>query len=86
MAEELLEKITTKTLKENIPAHKCWELAAKILTKIIALRVHLTRPLFGEVEGIIAPVMGWEKYEEIFIKFEPVYLHIIIYYILYSSI
>jgi len=65
MAEELLDKITSKKLAEKVPAEKCWAITAKALTKLIASRVHLTRPQFGEGDGIVAPVMGWEKYQEI---------------------
>ena len=62
---ELREKITTKTLLENIPAEKCWAITAKILTTLFALRVIPTRPLLGRGEGIISPILGWEKHEEI---------------------
>ena len=56
MAEELLEKI---------PAEKRWAITAKILTGLHALRIILTRPLVGRGEGIISPILGWEKHEEI---------------------
>ena len=65
MAEELLDKITSKKLAEKVPAEKCWAITAQALTKLIASRVHLTRPQFGRGEGIVAPVTGWEKYQEI---------------------
>lgn len=59
MAEELLEKI---------PAEKRWAMTAKVLTGFNLLRIALIRSLMGKGEGIFAPVMGWEKYEEISTK------------------
>ena len=57
MTEELLEKI---------PAEKRWALTAKILTGLSTLRdLKAVMPLLGKGEGIIAPVMGYEKYLEI---------------------
>jgi len=56
MAEELLEKI---------PPKKRWELTASILTRFIVLRLLKARPLLGKGEGIIAPVLAYEKYMEI---------------------
>ena len=62
----LMEKITTATIREKIPADKCWAMTTKILTTIITLRGSKDMaPLLGEGEGIIAPVWGWEKYLEI---------------------
>jgi len=60
MVEELLKKI---------PAEKCWAITAKALTRIFIMRgrKHII-PLLGKGEGIIAPVMGHEKYEEITTK------------------
>jgi hypothetical protein len=59
MAEELLEKI---------PAEKCWAITAKALTGFNLLRIVLIRALMGKGDGVFAPVMGWEKYEEISMK------------------
>jgi hypothetical protein len=57
MAKELLAKI---------PVERRWEITSKILTTIMAIRgANFIVPLLGLGEGIIAPVMGWEKYEEI---------------------
>ena len=53
-------------LLEKIPTKKCWEITAKILTRLTVLRGSKTiAPLLGKGEGIISPVMGWEKFEEI---------------------
>lgn len=53
-------------LLEKIPAEKRWAITAKILTGLTILRGSKTMvPLLGIGEGIIAPVMGWEKWEEI---------------------
>ena len=52
-------------LLENIPAEMHWAITAKILTRLSVLRIHKARPLLGIGEGIIAPIMGWEKYDEI---------------------
>ena len=61
-----MEKITTETLVKKIPVEKCWEITAKILTTLIALRGSKPiAPLLGTVEGVFAPVWGWEKYLEI---------------------
>jgi len=55
--EELLEKI---------PPEKCWEITAKTLLNIALLRgVKTVFPLLGKGEGIISPVMGFEKWREI---------------------
>jgi len=63
---ELKKKFLTKKLLEKIPAEKGWEITAKILTRLTILRgSKTTAPLLGAGEGIISPVMGWEKYEEI---------------------
>ena len=51
---------------EKIPVEKCWEITTKALTNIIVLRGDkMMPPLLGIGEGIIAPVMGLEKYLEI---------------------
>jgi len=53
-------------LLKKIPTQKCWEITAKNLTRITMLRgSKLTAPLLGKGEGIISPVMGYEKYGEI---------------------
>jgi len=53
-------------LLKKIPTKKCWEITAKILTRLTMLRGSKTMaPLLGKGEGIISPVMGYEKFEEI---------------------
>ena len=52
-------------LLEKIPVEKCWAITVKALTRLIALRIHIARNLLGIGEGIISPIWGWEKYEEI---------------------
>ena len=65
----MAELITTKKLFEKIPAEKCWELTAKILTRLSVLRGSKSMPLvLGKEEGIISPVWGWEKWQEILLK------------------
>ena len=57
MVEELLEKI---------PTEKCWAITAKMLLIIYVLRgMKYILPLLGKGEGILAPVLAREKYEEI---------------------
>jgi hypothetical protein len=57
MAEELLKKI---------PPEKRWAITAKILTAFVVLRGDkIIAPLLGIEEGIISPVMGAEKWDEI---------------------
>ena len=57
MAEELLEKI---------PPKKCWEITSKILWRFTILRGDkIIANILGKGEGIIAPVMGAEKWKEI---------------------
>ena len=57
MAEELLEKI---------PADKCWTLTAKYLTTFLVLRGEkVIAPELGKDDGIIAPILGAEKWMEI---------------------
>ena len=56
-------------LLEKIPAEKCWALTSKALTNFVNLRGDkITPPLLGLGEGVIAPVMGWEKWVEIQVK------------------
>ena len=60
MAEELLEKI---------PPEKRWEITAKFLWRfLISTGATLVAPEMGTGEGWIAPVLGWEKVEEIATK------------------
>lgn len=57
MAAELLEKITPE---------RCWEITAKILSALMVLRGEKSvAPLMGKGEGVFAPVMGAEKWQEI---------------------
>lgn len=56
MAEELLERI---------PAEKRWAINAQALTRLVVLRIHTAWPILGTGEGIISPIWGLEKYEEI---------------------
>jgi len=65
---ELEKEFTSETLLENISADHCWAITAKILTGLIVLRIIKARALFGKGEGIIAPVMAYEKAMEISAK------------------
>ncbi len=57
MVEELLKKI---------PAERCWDITGKTLTNMVVLRGDKMMPsLLSIGEGIIAPVLGLEKYLEI---------------------
>ena len=58
-----------KELLEKIPVEKRWAITAKNLTRLIIMgaRKHII-PLLGKGEGIIAPVLGYKKYEEIATK------------------
>jgi len=57
LAEELLAKI---------PDEKRWELTAKSLWRFIVLRGDkIIAPELGKEEGVIAPVLGEEKWKEI---------------------
>jgi hypothetical protein len=57
MAEELLEKI---------PPEKRWLITAQAISRLIVLRGDKgLPPLLGKEEGIIAPVLGLEKWFEI---------------------
>ena len=63
---ESKKKFTTETLLEKIPAETCWKITAKTLLNIALLRgVKTVFPLMGKGEGIISPVMGFEKWREI---------------------
>ena len=63
---ESKKKFTTETLLEKIPAETCWKITAKTLLNIALLRgVKTVFPLLGKGEGIISPVMGFEKWREI---------------------
>ena len=56
-------------LLEKIPAEACWAITAKFLIGFSILRGSKTIvPLMGKEEGIIAPVLGFEKFEEILAK------------------
>jgi hypothetical protein len=60
MAEELLEKI---------PPERRWEITSKILSRFMVLRgEESVAPLLGKGEGIISPIWGAEKWQEIHIK------------------
>ena len=53
-------------LLEKIPVEECWAITAKILTAIMILRgMKYILPLLGKGEGIISPIWGAEKYDEI---------------------
>lgn len=63
---ELEKKFTTETLLEQIQAEKGWEITANALLNLLFLRGSKTLvPLLGIGEGVIAPVMGWEKFKEV---------------------
>ena len=63
---ELRKKFTTKTLLEQIPAEKGWEITTNALLNLLFVRGSKTLvPLLGIGEGVIAPVMGWEKFKEV---------------------
>jgi len=58
--EELLEKI---------PPEKCWAITAKTLSRLSVLRGSKIMPsTLGKVNGVISPVWGWEKWQEILNK------------------
>ena len=58
-----------KELLEKIPAEKRWEITAKFLWRfLISTGVTIVAPEMGKGEGWIAPVLGWEKVEEIATK------------------
>ena len=60
MVEELLKKI---------PPETCWAITAKTLWRFLILTgVSIIAPEMGKGEGYIAPVLGWEKVEEIATK------------------
>ena len=53
-------------LIEKIPPKKCWEITSKTLWRFIVLRgLKILELLSGKDEGVIAPVLAWDKYEEI---------------------
>ncbi|MCK5588657.1 MAG: hypothetical protein KAI34_08040 [Candidatus Lokiarchaeota archaeon] len=55
--EELLEKI---------PPEKCWEITSKILWRFLSLGGRGSiEVITGKDEGVIAPVLAWDKYQEI---------------------
>lgn len=56
---------TSEKLLEKIPPEKRWALTAKALTRLVVLRIHTAWPILGIGEGIISPIWGLEKYEEI---------------------
>jgi hypothetical protein len=63
---ELKKKFTTKTILENIKTEKGWEITANTLLNLLFMRGSKTLvPLLGIGEGVIAPVMGWEKFKEV---------------------
>jgi len=63
---ELKKKFTTKTILEKIQAEKGWEITANALLNLLFVRGSKTLvPLLGIGEGVIAPVMGWEKFKEV---------------------
>ncbi len=56
-------------LLEKIPVELCWFITAKTLVRFAVLRgVKTVFPLLGEGEGVIAPILGWEKWKEIIEK------------------
>ena len=68
LGEKNLEE-TSKQLLENISIKKCWAISAKTLLNFALLRgSKAVVPLLGKGEGVFAPVMGWEKYNEIVIR------------------
>ena len=60
MVEELLEKI---------PPERRWEVTAKYLITFMVLRGEkVIAPELGKDDGIIAPILGAEKWDEIHLK------------------
>ena len=60
---------TTKKLLEKMPAEKCWALTAKFIQSFFyLLGSRILVPLFSKGEDIYAPVMGYDKFEEITAK------------------
>jgi hypothetical protein len=56
-------------LLKKIPAEACWAITAKFLVGLSILRGSKTIvPIMGREEGIIAPILGFEKFEEILAK------------------
>lgn len=63
---EQMEKTTTETLLEKIPAETRLALGAEFLTRFCILRgEQIIAPAMGKVEGVTAPVLGFEKWLEI---------------------
>ena len=55
-----------KELLEKIPLEKCWEITSKILWRFISFGgLKIIEVITGKDEGVIAPVLAWDKYEEI---------------------
>ena len=60
MAEELLKKI---------PPEKRWEITARTLLRFSVMRGSKSMPtILGKEDGIISPILGWEKWIEILTK------------------
>jgi len=52
-------------LLEKIPAETCWEITAKTLWRFLVIRgCKFFAPNLGKGDGIIAPVLGAEKWKE----------------------
>jgi len=68
MAELSEKKKGVEELLEKIPVEKRWAISAKALSGLNLLRIIFIRSLMGKGEGIISPLMGWEKYDEVSIK------------------
>ena len=66
MGEISGEKKGIAELLEKIPPEKRWAITAKILTGFIVMRgSNIMAPILGKGEGIISPLWGWEKFDEI---------------------
>jgi len=59
---------TSRKLLEKLPIEKCWAITAKTLTNLNVKRAILIRHLLSTEEGVIAPIMAWEKFDEILTK------------------
>ena len=56
-------------LLEKIPTERCWEITTKILSSLFVLRGEkIIAPAMGMEEGVVAPVLGAEKWTEINVK------------------
>jgi hypothetical protein len=63
---ESKKKFTTETLLEKFPVEKCWEITAKILMTFALLRGEKSVATeMSKGEGIISPVLGAEKWQEL---------------------